>query len=133
MDLSDLAKLSADQDAGHRFELIDPVHGEPTGIAFVIVGPDSKTNREARFDLDRELARLAAKKNGSTPETREEAVTDFLFAVTRSWEVTDGGNALPFTRENFGRLLSAATWVRGQVDIFAGDRKPYFPDPKKKA
>ncbi len=126
MDLSELTKLAADQDAGHTFELFNPENGAPVGIKVTVAGPDSERTRKAYFHMQREITRLSARKNGLTPEKREELSADFLFAVTMGWEVKEGGKELPFTKENFARLMKAGAWVRAQIDTFAGDRAPYF-------
>lgn len=129
MELNDLLRLGADQDAGHLFDLVDPVRGDATGIKVRLAGPDSERARKARFDMDREIGRLSARKGGLTPEQRETVAIDFLFALTLGWEIGEGGKALPLTRENFGRLCKAGTWVRGQIDHYAGERAPYFGEP----
>jgi hypothetical protein len=133
MDLSELSKLASDQDAGHWWDLLHPTNGDPVGIRVKLVGPDSDKARKARFRMEREFTKLQNRKNGGTPEGREELMISFLFELVLEWEVKEAGQVLPLTRENFTRLLKAGTWVRSQIDAFAGDRSPYFDEDEKPA
>lgn len=129
MDLNDLTKLAADQDAGHEFSLLDPVSGKPLDMKVRIAGPDSQIAKKAREAMEAEIAKLQSRRSTGgivSPEAREALMVDYLFAVTLGWHVKEGGQALPFSKENFTRLLNAGTWVRAQIDLFAGDRSPYF-------
>lgn len=126
MELSDLSRLADEQDAGHSFELRDPVHGEPTGIRLTIAGPDSKIAKKARAAMEQAIAKANRRGGEIPPQERARIVDDFLFAVTISWDVKEKGKPVAFARETFQRLVDAGVWVRGQIDLFAGDRSPYF-------
>ncbi|KQZ50736.1 hypothetical protein ASD54_11045 [Rhizobium sp. Root149] len=129
MDLNDILKSAADQNAGHQFELLDPVGGNPTGLKFTIAGPDSERARNANAKLEAALTKLTSRSSGRvSTDDRTRLVIDFLFDVTVSWDVKQGGKKLELTREHFGRVLGAASWVRAQVDTFAADRSPYYRD-----
>ncbi|WAJ30961.1 hypothetical protein [Antarcticirhabdus aurantiaca] len=126
MELNDLSRLTDEQDRGHAFELRDPVHGEPTGIRLTIAGPDSKAAKKARGELERAVAKQGRRGGETPPQERTRVMDDFLFAVVIGWELKDGGKPVKFDRQNFQRLVDAGTWVRAQIDQFAGDRSPYF-------
>lgn len=126
MDLTDISKLAADQEAGHEFELLDPVRGDPCGITLKIAGPDSAIVRKARHEMEREITRQSQRRNGLTPESREQLMDEFFAAIVLGWNAKESGKAVPFSKEAVMRLLKAGTWVRAQVDAFAGDRTPYF-------
>jgi hypothetical protein len=126
MDLSEIVKSTSAQDAGHEFELLDPVRGEPTGIKLTVAGPDSEIARKARHEMEKEINRQSARRGGLTPEGREQIMDEFFGTVVLGWNAKEAGKAVPFSKEAFLRLLKAGTWVRAQVDAFAGDRSPYF-------
>lgn len=130
MDLSDLLNATKSQEAGHEFDILDPVEGRPTGLKITVAGPDSEIMRKARADMEEEVNRATSSRGTLSPKARERLMTDFLFAVTLGWQVTEGGKSLPFNRENFDRLLSAGSWLRAQIDLFAGDRSPYYGHAK---
>ena len=126
MDLNEIVKSTSAQDAGSEFELLDPVRGEPTGIKLTVAGPDSEIQRKARFEMEKEIGRQSSRRGGLTPEVREQIMDEFFASVVLGWNAKENGKPVPFSKEAFLRLLKAGTWVRGQVDIFAGDRGPYF-------
>lgn len=126
MDLSDVIKSAEAQDGGHAFELLDPVHGSPTGIKLTIAGPDSKIAKNAHAAMLKEGNRIANRKGGETAADRERVMEIFLCTVTLGWEVKEKGKPVPFSQENLLRLIRAGAWVRAQMDVFAGDRSPYF-------
>lgn len=126
MDLSEVIKSAEAQDAGHVFELLDPVSGDPTGLKLRIVGPDSKVAKDARLAVEKEVARLSARRGGITAEDRDRLMEDLYATLVIGWDVKEKGKAVPFSKEALLRLLRAGTWVRAQVDAFAGDRGPYF-------
>lgn len=126
MDLTEITNAAGSQEKGHEFELLDPVRGGPTGIKLRIAGPDSEISRKARQAVEREYNRLSARTGGMTPEAKERVMDTFFASIVLGWNVKEDGKALPFSRDNFLRLLRAGLWVRAQVDSFAGDRSPYF-------
>lgn len=126
MELSDLSRLTDEQEAGHAFELRDPVHGQPTGIKFTIAGPDSKIAKKALADMARSVTQLGRRNIDPSPAERIRINDDYLFAVTLGWDVKEKGKAVPFNRDNFQRVVEAGIWIRAQIDGFAVDRSPYF-------
>jgi hypothetical protein len=126
MDLSEIIKAADAQDKGHAFELLDPVHGEPTGVKLIVAGPDSQIAKSAREVMAKEAARLEARRGGMTSADQTRLMEDYLSAVTIGWDAKEKGKAVPFSKDAFLTLLRAGTWVRAQVDGFAGDRSPYF-------
>lgn len=111
----------ADQDRGKEFELLDPVNRTPTGIKLWIVGPDSPTAHAARLALTDEMAEMADDDGRLTAAQREKARLNCLARHVQRWEVSEGGQPLPFSTKNLLRLLRVH-WVHEQVDAFAADR-----------
>ena len=129
MDLNDILKSAETQNAGHEFELLDPVGGNPIGLKFTIAGPDSERAKAANAKLEAALTKLASRSAGRvSADDRTRLIIDFLFDVTVSWDMKQDGKKLELNRENFGRVLGAASWVRAQVDKFAADLSPYYRD-----
>ncbi|MDG3575718.1 hypothetical protein P7F60_04925 [Rhizobium sp. YJ-22] len=121
-DLADIQQANDRQNQGAWFDVLHPVTSENTGMRVKIAGPDSEQHRQARIKLQNKLAKFKA---GSVTG-REEASIDFLANCILDWEITEKGQALPFSHANACRILSAGTWIRAQIDAFAGDRSPYF-------
>lgn len=126
LDLDDIVAAVADQDKGAWFGIADPVTGEPTGIRFLLAGPDSRTQHRAQLELVDELADLADADGRVTAEQRESARLRALAKAVLGWEIVEGGEAVPFNQRNVLRVLRAARWLRDQVDDFAG-RRPSIP------
>lgn len=126
--LSDLAQIRSDvldQDRGRDLELADPVDGTPTGLRLRVVGPDSATARRAQLALLDELAEAAGPDGRVSPEKREAARLNALASLVVGWDVTEGGEAVPFSHSNVLRLLRLAKWVEQQVDAFASSRAAF--------
>lgn len=121
MTFDDVLNNVRDQDRGHWFELADPVSGEPTGIKLRIVGPDSDTAHRARISLADELAELAEVDGRISAENREKARLNCLGRHVLGWEITEDGQAVPFSHAAVLRLLRVQ-WVQEQADAFASDR-----------
>ncbi|MEQ8431638.1 MAG: hypothetical protein RLO15_03755 [Parvibaculum sp.] len=128
MQLDDIRAFSADQERGAWFELLDPVTGKSTGIRFKLAGPDSETQNRARLRLADDLAEVADAEGRVSAEARERARLDSLARCILDWEISEGGEALPFTHASAVRLLKAATWLQAQVDSFASDRAAFRRD-----
>ena len=122
MQLDEITAWSADQDRGRDFQLLDPVTGSATGIVLRIAGPDSATAGRARLALADRLSELAEHDGRVTAAQREGARLAALAACVLGWEITEGGDPVPFSQAGVLRLLRAAVWVREQVGGFAGDR-----------
>ena len=127
MDLSDILANIADQDKGRECELLDPVTGEATGIKLWIVGPDSKTAHDARIAMADELMELARPDGTIAAEVRERARIHSIARLVQRWEISEGGEALPFNQKNLLRLL-AVSWIEAQIDAFACNRAKFRDD-----
>lgn len=122
LDFDDIQKANERQNEGAWFDILNPVTSEKTGMRVKLVGPDSKKHRDA-------ITKLRNKLNSSKYASmygRDEANIAFLADCILDWEIIEQGQALPFSHANACRILSAGTWIRAQIDAFAGDRSPYF-------
>ncbi|MGE0853640.1 MAG: hypothetical protein AB7O44_29170 [Hyphomicrobiaceae bacterium] len=138
--MTDLADLTAlfgnieDQNRGAELELRDPVTGAPTGMKIRIAGPDSKIQTHARQQAQDELADLLPEYRRRVGQTikakdRERISVEMLARCVLSWNLQQDGQDVPCTHETIVRVLTAAAWVREQVDEFAGSRTPYWKTP----
>lgn len=127
MQLSDVLNNAMDQDKGRELELADPFTGEPTGIKFTIVGPDSDTAHRAQIALADELSEAADVDGRVSGEARERARLNCLARHVIRWDVTEDGKPVPFTTTNLLTLLRVS-WVQQQVDSFAADRRNFAPE-----
>lgn len=125
MQLDDIRSLSADQDRGHWFDLVDPVTGTATGIRLKVAGPDSEVQNRARLRLADDLSEVADAEGRVSAEARERARIDSLARCVLAWEISEDDQPVPFTHANVVRLLKAAAWVQAQVDAFASDRASF--------
>lgn len=125
MDLNDIRSAVADHEKGKWFELLDPVTGEPTGLRLRIAGPDSQTQRRAALEMTDRLAEMAGPDGRVSSHDREAARLETLAACVLDWEVSEGGEPLPFNTANVLRFLRLARWIEHQTDSFAGDRAAY--------
>jgi hypothetical protein len=125
--LSDITNNATDQDKGRELELVDPFSGEPTGIKFWIVGPDSETAQRARLSLSDELVDLADASGMVSAENRDKARLNSLARHVIRWEVEEDGKPVPFNTRNLLTLLRVQ-WVQQEVDAFAGDRRNFAPE-----
>jgi hypothetical protein len=128
MDLSDILSNAVDQDKGRRMEALNPWTGEPTGIAFVIAGPDGNVQRMARIAMMDELAEAAASDGTVSAEARETARINSLARCVLRMEAVEDGKAVPSTHKNIVRVLKIAPWLQAQVDTFGGDRRKFAPE-----
>lgn len=122
MQLNDILANAEDQDRGQWFDLADPVTGKPTGIRFLVAGPDSATQARARVKLVDELAELADPDGRISAEARDKVRLNNLARCVLGWEIHEDGQPVPFNHANVLRVLKAAAWVQAQVDSFAADR-----------
>lgn len=125
--MRDILDNATDQDKGRMFELADPFTGEPTGLRFWIVGPDSETARKAQIALADDLAEVADAEGRVTAEQREKARIACLARHVIRWEVSDDSGPVPFTTGNLTKILRVK-WVSEQIDAFAGDRRHHAPE-----
>lgn len=125
MQMNDIYAMTADQDRGKWFDLLDPVTGKPSSIRLKIAGPDSEVQNRSRLRLADELAASADGDGRVTAENRERARINALARCVLAWEITEDGEPVPFSHANVVRLLRAANWVQAQVDAFADDRAAF--------
>lgn len=124
MDIAAILANAADQDKGRKLMLLDPFKGEPTGISFTIVGPDSERARASRLLLADELAEHAGLDGRVSADAREAARLNALARLVVGWEATEDGKPVPFTTINLLRILRVE-WVQAQVDAFAAERSNF--------
>ena len=130
MQLDDILANVADQDKGRELEIVEPFSGQPTGMKFTVVGPDSDTARRARIRLADELAEMADNDGRISAEHREKARRNCLAAHVIRWSnVTEDGKEVPFNTKNLLTLLRVQ-WVEIQVDAFAADRRNFVPEAR---
>ncbi len=115
MQLNDILANAEDQDRGKWFDLVDPWTGKPTGIRFLISGPDSATQARARVKLVDELAELADLDGRVSAEAREKVRLNNLARCVLGWECHEDGQPVPFSHANVLRALKAAAWVQAAV------------------
>lgn len=125
MDLNDILANIEDQERGREFELRHPVSGAPTGIKFRIAGPDSRTANRARIAMVDELAEIARPDGTVSAHDRQHVRINALARVVLGWNLTEGGEPLPFTHRNVVRVLTNVPWIHEQVDAFADDRSTF--------
>lgn len=125
MDLSEARGNVVDQDKGRWLDVADPWSGKPTGMRFLLAGPDSETQRRARLAMMDELADASATDGSVSAEGREAARINCLARCVLRWEIEDEGQAVPFTHKNVVRVLKGIQWIQIQVDAFAGDRRNF--------
>lgn len=129
MDLNDLFGNRDDQDAGAWFEATDPLTGKPTGLRFLVTGPDSTVQAKARLALVDELAEMADLDGRVSAEHREAARLNQLARCIIGWEVGEDGDRLTCTHVNKLRLLRAGFWLQVQIDARAASRAPFPIEP----
>ena len=126
MNLSDVLNNATDQDRGADLELIAPWDGSKTGMVLTIAGPDSDTARRADIAMMDALADMADDRGMVTAEQRQKASLDALAKRVIRWKVEDEGKPVPFDHKAVLTLLRVS-WVRAQVDAFAGDHRNFAP------
>lgn len=128
MDLSEALGNAIDQDRGRWLDAIDPWSGKPTGMRFLIAGPDSDTQRRARMSMMDEIADAAGADGRVSYEAREAARIGCLARCVLGWEIEDEGKPVTFSHRNIVRVLRGVEWLQVQVDGFAGDRRNFAPE-----
>ncbi|MBB3289899.1 MULTISPECIES: hypothetical protein [unclassified Rhizobium] len=128
MDLSDILSNVVDQDKGRRMEIVNPWTGDGTGIFFVVAGPDSQAQRNARIAMMDELAEMADDEGKVSSEARETARINSLARCCLRMEIEEDGKQIPSNHKNIVRVLKAAAWLQAQVDTFAADRRKFGPE-----
>lgn len=126
MQLSDVLNNATDQDRGADLELIAPWDGGKTGMVLTIVGPDSDTARRADLAMMDALSDMSDDRGIVTAEQRQKAGIDALAKRVIRWQVEEDGKPVPLTHKAVVTLLGVS-WVRAQVDAFAGDHRNFGP------
>lgn len=126
MQLNDILANAQDQDRGRWFDLRDPMTGKPTGIRFLMAGPDSATQARARLQMADDLAEAADDEGRISAAAREKCRLNSLARCVLGWEIIEDGQQLPFNHANVLRVLRSAQWVLQQVDSMAGDRAAFM-------
>lgn len=125
MRLSDIEAEAQAQDRGRDFDLLDPVTGKALGMSLRIVGPDSATQRRARLRFADALSEARTPAGIVPAHLAEAARLEMLAGCVVGWDITEDGEAVPFTQANVLRLLRAGHWIQEQVDGFASDRAAF--------
>jgi hypothetical protein len=128
MDLDEITGNAIDQGKGRWCSILSPWTGEPTGIRMLIAGPDSDVQRRSEVSFYDELADATGADGKVSAEARAVARFNMLSRCVLSWEIEEGGKAVPFRHGNVVRVLRAARWIEIQVDAFAGDRSKFAPE-----
>lgn len=130
--MSKFAALALEVDKPGRMTIVHPVSRQPLRDAegkeaFVdLYSNDSEPARKHQRAVQRR--RLAMRGRGKlTPEELEAEQVELLAALTAEWYLVDlAGRPIdvPFSQENARELYgdAAVSWLREQVDEFAGDR-----------
>jgi hypothetical protein len=126
MELNDIRAMTADQDRGRWFDILDLVTGKATGIRVKLAGPDSEVQNRARLRLADDLGEVADAQGRVTAEARERCRIDSLARCVLAWEISEDGTPVPFTHAKVVRLLKAGSWVQAQIDPFAADHAVFL-------
>lgn len=120
----DLAKnnLSVAADVGFEFELKMPT-GDSTGAFITVRGEESKTvkafgrSKYKEFQQKQQQARRRGKDaDDLTLEEAEDMAIDTAVVRVMDWRgITDGGVAVPFSKEAAARIFKEHSWIREQV------------------
>ena len=111
------------QDAGRWVDILHPVTGEPTGIRFKIAGPDSRRQRDARYEV------AARRASGAVTASRLQAqAVAFMAACILDWKVIENGEPIPFARHQVERVLNASPIIADQLDRALSDRVAFYPE-----
>lgn len=121
-DLTDLLKITDDQDAGRWVTITHPLTGEPTSLRFRIAGPDSLRQVEARAHMAASRYRTAR----LSAVMVEAAAINFVARCVLDWEVTEGGQPIPFSMAQVERVVRASPVIRAQLERALDDRLPWI-------
>lgn len=123
MDILLLTRNVKLQTKGIWHDILHPATGLPTGMRVKIVGPDSPAQRKSRFELEDWLNpnsnSYANRNKPRSAEEKDKKIVEFLAGTIIDWEVVEDGKPVPFSEENKIRVISAATWLRAQIDTLA--------------
>ncbi len=121
----DLAKNNFGEAAevGYEFELKLLGTGESTGAFITVRGDQSKTvkayarKKFAEFRLKEQQAKRRGKdpEDMSLDEAEELSIESAIVRVIDWKGITEGGKAVPFTKENAERIFKEHSWIKDQV------------------
>ena len=117
-------------DQGAELNVINPETGEPSDSFITVVGVDSKLWQKMQKSAMRKIleARDLAVKDGKEfiidEDMTDVGEVDRLAGATTGWRgfQDEDDNEMPFTPENCKLLYSQAPNIRGQVNVFIGNR-----------
>lgn len=128
MNLDEIHGNLADQERGRWLDVAEPWEGNPTGLRFLIAGPDSQTQHKARVAMMDDLAAAADIDGKVSFQAREKARLACLARCVLNWDVAaDFGLDARFGHAAVLKLL-AISWIEQQADSFAGDRANFRSD-----
>lgn len=122
IDLSTVGDVAAREDAGQVVHLRD-AGGEPiyTGekqdqpVTITVAGTYSTRFRRAQDQLQQRM--LKKRQRDLTPELVTANRIELVAAAILEWQgISDKGQPLPCTKDNAIRLLTAAPWIREQLE-----------------
>lgn len=94
-------------------KITDPLGGE-TDIVITVVGVHTAQWRTATAGYDPSIDTTGAR---------------LLACATISWQnITEDGEPIEPTLDNFERVYLLYPWIRDQVDLAIGDKKRFFPN-----
>lgn len=129
MNLDEIHGNLADQERGRWLDVAEPWEGKPTGLRFLIAGPDSQTQHKARVAMMDDLAAAADIDGKVSFQAREKARLACLARCVLNWDVAaDFGLDARFGHAAVLKLL-AISWIEHQADAFAGDRANFRSAP----
>lgn len=127
MTLEEIRDNAEDQERGRICHVVSPFDGTRTGISLRIVGPDSRTARNSRLQLEDELREAADKDGLVTAQGREDLVIQSLARLVLDVTADEtAGQPFSLSHGNVVKLLRTS-WIREQADAFAGDRRNFAP------
>lgn len=125
---SDIMGMGAQHDKGRWFDMPHPATGSPTGLEFLVAGPDGRIARHAQWAL---LDGLATAQTDAAPipaETRERLRLDALGAHLLAWR----GEGLPaFSGYEARQALGASGYLVAFIDAAVGSALHNMPDPDR--
>jgi hypothetical protein len=127
MDFDDLVSFAEEQERGAWLDVPDPMTGEPSGMRFLVCGPDSPTQKRAKMQHMDDLVAMAGPDGICSAENREAARRAMLARCVKDFDVTKGGAKLAFDHKMMVRILETSSWVDLCIDRFADDRAAYRP------
>jgi len=123
------ADVASKQDEGTRVVLRDQLgeaftyanaEGQTVEMTALVAGSLSSTYRKAEADV-----RNAMLKRGRSlvlnNEALERQALSVIAACVLEWDLREGDKAIPCTKENVIQLLTAAPWIRGDVEAAMND------------